>query len=76
MSMLQFVHTSQHDMHLHCWLHGLADQVSAAVPRDMHEYFERRSFVIARVRALGVPEHHMNYVGSCALAKLGHGGGL
>ena len=38
MSMLQFVHTSQQDMHVHQWLHHLA--------------------------------------GSCAMAKLGHGGGL
>ncbi len=75
MSLLQFVHTSQQDMHIHQWLHHLADRVSGAVSR--HEgYAARRTALVAVLRELSVPDCHLRYIGSCALAKLGHGGGL
>lgn len=75
-TLLQFVHTSQHDMHVHCWLHRQAEHISAAVPRAMDGYSERRGFVIERMSDMGLPEQHRRYVGGCALAMLGHGGGL
>jgi len=75
MSLLQFVHTSQRDMHVHQWLHHLADNVASTVSR--HENYEdRRSAVLAALRELPVPDYHWSYIGGCALAKLGHGGGL
>ena len=75
MSLLQFVHTSQQDMHVHQWLHHLADRVSSTVFR--HEgYADRRAAVVAELRELSVQDCHLRYIGSCALAKLGHGGGV
>ena len=73
MSLLQFVHTSQQDMHIHQWLHHLADRVSGAVSR--HEgYAARRTALVAVLRELSVPDCHLRYLGSCALAKLGQCG--
>lgn len=75
MSLLQFVHTREHDMHIHQWLHHLADRVSGTVFR--HEgYSARRAAVVAALCELPVPDCHWRYIGSCAMAKLGHGGGL
>lgn len=75
-ALLQFVHTSRHDMHVRCWLHRQAELVTAAVPRNLDGYSERRNVVVERMRDRGVPERHRRYVGGYSLALLGHGGGL
>lgn len=75
MSMLQFVNTSEADMHIHQWLHHLADGVCGAAYQRA-DYGERHAAVLAALRVLPVSDSHKRYIGSCAMAKLGHGGGL
>ena len=36
----------------------------------------RVTAVVAELRELSVQDCHLRYIGSCALAKLGHGGGV
>lgn len=72
---LRFVRTSQQDMHVHQWLHHLAGRVCSAACR-LDDYQQRRDAVLQALREVAIPDCHRRYVGNCAWAKLGHGGGL
>lgn len=74
--MLQFVCTSDMDMHVHAWLHHQAERLMGAVPWGLNGYQDRREAVIGALKVLDVADCHKRYIGSCTMAKMGHGGGL
>jgi hypothetical protein len=74
-SNLQFVYTSEHDMHVHQWLHHVAAKLMRAASR-CDAYDDRRKAVINGMQEFPLCPSNRRYVGDCALSLLGHGGGL